>query len=409
MNQRFGTLFLIIILFMCGTLFGQIPDGYVVAGWTQSYVHGGLHDYDFLVYRLDVSGQKKWRKNYGGGLLDAGYSFCNANNRGHLILGWTYSYSNGGADFLLYSLDSAGMKLWRKNYGGSEADSAFSVCPASDGGYLLGGTTFTYTNGGADFLVYKVDGTGIKQWRRNYGGIGYDELSTAIRTTDGGYLLLGESTSYTHGQWDFIVYKVDASGKKQWRKNYGGIAPDATHIVIKENHSGQVVQTRDGGYVFCGASESYTNGGTDFIVYKVDASGAKLWRKNYGGIFDDEATSIQQTTDGGYIVAGLSSTYVHGTPGTDLDFLIYKVDASGNKQWRKFYGGMYQDAGLSIQQTADRGYIFAGWSQSYVNGAPGVDYDVLVYKLDASGVKQWRKNFGGSEYDKGYGILEVFK
>lgn len=406
MKPFVGILILLLLFLISGNLESQTPDGYVVAGWTKSYVHGGMYDTDFLIYRLGVSGGKRWRKNYGSEMLDAGYSVCPSESGGFAVVGFTYSPDY---DMRLYHLNGEGQKLWRKNYGGSGSDSGASICRTIDGGFIIGGNTTSYTNGGLDFLVYKLDGEGRKQWRKNYGGENWEKFSTVIQTSDGGHLLLGESATYTHGQWDFIVYKIDASGRKQWRKNYGGIAPDATQIVIKENHSGQVVQTRDGGYIFCGASESYTSGGTDFIVYKVDASGAKLWRKNYGGLFDDEATSIQQTTDGGYIVAGLSGTYTHGTPGTDLDFLIYKVDASGNKQWRKFYGGMYQDAGLSIQQTADRGYIFAGWSQSYVNGTPGVDIDVLVYKLDANGVKQWRKNFGGSEYDKGYSILEVFK
>jgi RHS repeat-associated protein len=165
----------------------------------------------------------------------------------------------------------------------------------------------------------------------------------------------------------------------------------------QDDHGISVIQTNDDGYVFVGYSNSFTHGGYDFLTYKLDANGNKQWRKNFGGLYPDTAHSIQQTADNGFIVAGETKSFVHGTIGEDSDFLVYKLDANGNKQWRKNFGGLYPDTAHSIQQTADNGFIVAGETKSFVHGTIGEDSDFLIYKLDDGGNKQWRKNYGGGE------------
>jgi hypothetical protein len=151
----------------------------------------------------------------------------------------------------------------------------------SDGGYIIAGTGSSYVHGAdpnTDFLVYKLSASGVKQWRKNYGGDDYEYCSHVIQTSDGGYALCGQTRSYTHGQTDFLVYRLDPAGAKLWRKNYGGISFERPR---------RIVQTSDGGFVVSGYTDTYTNGGRDILVYRLNAAGTKLWRKNYGGVMQE--------------------------------------------------------------------------------------------------------------------------
>ena len=395
MNRTIIFFSIILFIFSIGLLAQQQTSdgGYIIAGSSNSYSNGMS---DFLVYKLDAAGAKEWRKNFGGVLWDDAVQIQQTTDGGYIVAGITGSYApapGSYCDFLLYKLNAAGNKAWRKNFGGGYCDHAFGVIQTSDGGYLVIGDTSNYVHGTPnndnDFLVYKLDAAGNKQWRKNYGGIQTDYGVRAVQTSDGGYMLIGYSESYTNGMNDFLVYKVDASGAKLWRKNFGGSASDYGLFVR---------QTSDGGYILCGKTYSYVHfnvpGGTklgpaaDILVYRLDASGNKLWRKNYGGNDQDKGFDIRQTPDGGYVFCGLSSTYTNG----EDDMLVYRVDAAGAKLWRKNYGGTFWDDAKYIAPTSDGGFMIFGNTATYTNGGS----DFLVYKIDASGTKLWRKNFGGS-------------
>lgn len=383
----------------------QVDEGrYVVAGRTDSFTHG-TGDEDMLVYMLDANGNKVWRKNFGGTNVDMAFSIRQTADDGFVVAGLSHSFTHGSADFLLYKLDANGNKMWRKNFGGVYSDSATTAIQTTDGGYAIFGQTYTFTHGDYDFLIYKLDSNGSKQWRHNFGSTGIEYAwdwfptgSTLTQTNDGGYMICGISDTFTHGDWDFLLYKLNGNGFKQWRKNLGGSDSDQAYAIQ---------QTSDSGYVVAGNTESFTHGtgDFDFLIYKLDASGNKQWRKNLGGLYDENGMSIYQTTDGGYVVAGWTETFVHGTVGSDSDFLIYKLDASGNKQWRRNFGGTELDRGTHIIQTSDGGYIVAGYTESFTQGTG--DRDFLIYKLDANGNKQWRKNMGGIGRDEAFCIREI--
>ena len=381
-----------------GTAVTQTADGgYVVAGFSDAYTNGG---YDLLVYKVDAAGSKQWRMNYGG-IRDEysarGYyisRIIQTGDGGYLLGGTSQSFSHGEDDMILYKLNPDGSVAWYQYYGGTSNETLYSIAQTADGGYVICGRSNSYYHGSGgyfcaeppDMLVYKVDAAGNKQWRKNLGGDEEDQAWAVQQTSDGGYIVIGHKHTWTGGPPDCVdacVYKLDSAGNKQWRKTYGGDA------FGDKAFSGQ--QTTDGGYVIAGFSKNYTHegpGGKDFIVYKVDAAGAKQWRKNYGGTGSEEANWIVQTADGGYAVGGSTNSYTHGSD----DFLVYKLDASGAKQWRRNYGGSTQEIFYALQQTADGGYVFVGTTWSYMHT---VGYaDILLYKVDASGAKQWRKNYG---------------
>jgi len=346
----------------------QTTDGgYIVAGNSVSYSFGAD---DFAIYRLNSIGNKVWFKHYGGTFSDYAESVKQTSDGGYIIAGSMGSFSYGNIDLGIYKLNSNGNKVWFKHYGGSNGDYAASIQQTSDGGYIVAGTTSSYTNGGSDFAIYKLNSNGNKVWFKHYGGAN-DEWGRSIQqTSDGGYIVAGYTNSFTFGSWDFAIYRLNSSGDKVWFKHYGGSAVD---------YARSIQQTSDGGYVVTGHTYSYTYGQDDFAVYRLDSSGNNIWFKHYGGTNYDAGYSIQQTSDGGYIIAGKTQSFSYGL----VDLAIYKLNSSGNKVWFRHYGGTAEDYSYSIQQTSESGYIVTGRTKSFTHGKE----DVAIYKLDSNGDK----------------------
>jgi len=248
--------------------------------------------------------------------------------------------------------------------------------------------SYTYSFG--DIFLIKTDMNGNKIWAKIYGGASDDTAFSVQQTSDGGYILAGVTRSFGAGGYDALLIKADASGNVQWAKTYGGTSGDYAY---------SVQQTSDGGYIVVGYTNSFGAGDYDIFLIKADASGNVQWAKTYGGTSGDYAYSVQQTSDGGYIVAG--RTYSFGAGYYDI-FLI-KTDASGNVQWAKTYGGTSGDYAYSVQQTSDGGYIVAGTTWSFGAGY----YDIFLIKTDASGNVQWAKTYGGTDYDWAYSVRQT--
>jgi len=346
----------------------QTTDGgYIIIGDTLSYTYGGR---DFAIYKLDSNGNKAWFKHYGGINDDHGTSIQQTSDGGYVAAGYTFSYTHGGYDVAIYKLDSTGNKVWFRHFGGTQDDQSWSIQQTSDGGYIVAGYTESYTHGGRDFAIYKLNSSGNKAWFRHYGGTSLEEAYSIQQTTDGGYIVTGGTFSYTYGAGDFAIYKLDSSGNKVWFKHYGGANTDIGQ---------SIQQTSDGGYIVAGNTQSYGSGNPNFGIYKLDSNGNKVWFKLYGGTSPDNPYSVQQTTDGGYTVAGHTESFSYG----NRDFAIYKLNSSGNKVWFRHYGGTQRDEGWSIRQTSDGGYVVAGYTNSYTHGG----YDFAIYKLNSDGNK----------------------
>ena len=203
---------------------------------------------------------------------------------------------------------------------------------------------------------------------KTYGGTGYDHASSVQQTSDGGYIIVGTTHSFGAGDLDIFLIKTDANGDRIWAKTYGGTDRD-------EGYS--VQQTSDGGYILAGLTESFGVGGGDIFLIKTDANGNVQWAKTYGGAYWDFASSVQQTSDGGYIIAGTTRSFGAG----GYDILLIKTDANGNIIWAKTYGGASDEGASSVQQTSDGGYIVAGYTWSFSAGSS----DIFLIKTDASG------------------------
>ena len=203
-------------------------------------------------------------------------------------------------------------------------------------------------------------------WNKTFGGINWDRAHSVQQTSDGGYILAGYTDSYGAGSRDFWIVKTDSNGKEIWNKSFGGTGYD--HAWPPDDgydHAWSVQQTSDDGYILAGFTNSYGAGGFDCWLVKTDSSGNEMWNKTFGGSDGDDARSVQQTSDGGYIFAGSTLSY---SGGSHVCWLV-KTDSSGNKEWDKTFGGRYvSDGARSVQQTTDGGYILAGFTNSYGAG-----------------------------------------
>jgi hypothetical protein len=244
-------------------------------------------------------------------------------------------------------------------------DVASSVQQTSDGGYIVAGWT-NLVNGA---LLIKTDMSGDVQWAKSY-RIAYDNVAYSVQqTSDGGYIVAGWTNFWSGGHnYDAFLIKTNASGNVQWAKTYGGTNNDSAY---------SVQQTSDGGYILAGVTYSFGAGGGDAFLIKTNASGNVQWAKTYGGAGIDKFISVQQTSDGGYIAVGYTSSF--GAGGYDV-FLV-KTDANGNIIWAKTYGGWNNDIASSVRQTSDGGYIVAGTTWSFGTG----NGDVFLIKTDANG------------------------
>jgi predicted secreted protein len=257
-------------------------------------------------------------KTYGGTGYERASALVQTADGGYALAGYTFSLGAGDSDFWLVKTDSAGNEQWNKTYGGTSIEEAWALVQTADGGYALGGWTFSFGFGGGDFWLVKTDSAGNEQWNKTYGGESYDQAFTMVQTADEGYALAGQTQSFgAGGPMDFWLVKTDAAGNEQWNKTYGGTDDEEVHALV---------QTADGGYALAGETWSLGGGGFNSWLVKTDAVGNEQWNKTYGGTEADWAEALVQTADGGYTLAGVTDSFGAGWD----DFWLVVTDPDGN-------------------------------------------------------------------------------
>ncbi len=328
----------------------QTSDGgYIVAGWTASF---GVGAWDVYLIKTNAQGDTIWTKTYGGPYVERAWSVQQTSDRGYIVAGWTKSYGAGSYDVYLIKTDANGDTLWTKTYGGTGDDRGHSVQQTLDGGYIIAGV-WSYTTADKSIYLIKTDEDGDSLWTKTYGDTA--ECWSVQQTTDSGYIAAGKRCS------DVYLIKIAAHGDSLWAKTYGGLDYD---------RGWSVQQTSDSGYIIAGWTASFGVGESDVYLIKTDTNGDTIWTRTYGRAGDDHGYSVQQTLDGGYIVAGLTEPFASGwNVIIDADVYLIKTDSVGDTLWTKIYGddGRWYD-GYSVQQTSDGGYIIAGGISTVSSG-----------------------------------------
>jgi hypothetical protein len=326
-----------------------------------------------------------WSRTYGGSSYDDGWYGQQTTDGGYIVTGETQSFGSGGGDVYLIKSDSLGDTLWTRTYGGIYSDYGFSVQQTTDGGYVVVGRTLSFGTGNVDVYLIKTDSTGDTLWTRTYGGSGYDEGIFVQQITDGGYIVAGYTSSFGAGGYDAYLIKTDSFGDTLWTCSYGG---------SNDDYGSSVQQTTDGGYIVVGLTGSFGVGHDDVYLIKTDSIGDTLWTRTYGGSSYDQGYSVQQTTDGGYIVAGRTLSF----GASDGDIYLIKTDSIGDTLWTRTYGGSNEERGYWAQQTTDGGYIVSGLTSSFGAGS----YDAYLIKTDSLGDTLWIRTYGGYWDDRGF-------
>ena len=342
-------------------------DGFIVTGSTR--IQGISQEYVYLL-KTNKNGVEEWSKTLG----DTNTYSCYGKNiqltsdGGYIIVG-NVTISGSGGEVYLIKTDGSGNEQWSKTFGGTENDYGFSVKQTSDGGYIICCSTLSFgnMNGQYDGYLIKTDDSGNEQWSKTFGGSGNEEFISVIQTLDGGYILCGNYDD------DVYLVKTNGNGIEQWSKTFGGNGGN--------DWGNSVQQTSDGGYIISGFTVSFGNGSSDVYLIKTDGSGNEQWTKTFGGTSEDEGYSVKQTTDGGYVIIGNTKSFVQYPNSIGYDIYLIKTDGSGNEQWFKSIGGTGYDGGYSIEQTTDGGYVITGYSETNTNGGD----DVYLIKTDENG------------------------
>ncbi|MGB2807138.1 MAG: hypothetical protein WBC22_05335 [Sedimentisphaerales bacterium] len=365
----------------------QTADGgYIIAGYTDSF---GATGSDVYLLKTEPNGTMQWQKSFGGSGSDSGSSVQQTSDGGYIIAGYTFSFGAGSSDVYLIKTEPNGTMQWQKTFGGSEHEYGNSVQQTSDGGYIITYMDHPFFSTVCDVHLIKTEPNGNLQWQKDFGGSSFDQGNSVQQTSDGGYVIAGSTSSFGAGQSDVYLIKTEPNGTMQWEKTFGGSDFDKGF---------SVQQTIDGGYIIAGYTRSFGAGDSDVYLIKTEPNGSSEWQKTFGGSGVEYGNSVQQTLDGRYIIAGDTDSFGAG----DCDVYLIKTDPNGSSEWEKTFGASKDDNGSSVQQTVDGGYIIAGYSDS---DSPGSIYEVYLIKLCSEGTLSGDLNCDGTVNNEDVEIL----
>jgi hypothetical protein len=380
--------------------------GYIIAGSSSSNngdIIGNHGASDAVVIKINNSGQIQWQKSLGGSGNDFASAIQQTSDGGFFLMGNTQSTdgdvtsNHGGNDYWAVKLSSLGIIEWQKTYGGTNYDFASSFDQTNDGGYLLFGSTgsidgdVTGYHGGLDYWIVKINSTGTIVWQKSLGGTSQEDSYSIEKTTDGGCILSGRTQSNNgdvtgyHGGLDYWIVKLSEQGILEWQKCLGG---------SNDDYGCAVAQTVDGGYITTGYSSSIDGNITDgqieggAWIVKMSVDGDIEWDETYGGNGTDFLYSIKQTSEGGYIVVGDTTSQDIPEYNDSYDYWIVKISNIGVLEWQKALGGSNEDTAKDILQTSDQDYIISGLSSSIdgniTDNHGGFDFWIVKLNNDLS-------------------------
>ena len=347
----------------------QTTGGYIIGGLTESY---GAGSRDVWLIKTDTTGNKLWDITYGREHCDCGWIMDTTTDDGYIIGAhgrWEPDMDDTSG--WLIKVDGNGNKEWDSRFGGASGEEYFFGIQQISDGYIITGGTESYGAGDFDLWLLKTDNNGNEIWNKTYGGAELDGGYSLQQINDGGFIIIGSTDSFGAGKSDFWLIKTDSQGNKEWDKTYGG---------SEEDRGKTVYQTTDGGYILAGNTKSFGGNGETWVL-KVDNNGNEKWnallggcRSVFGAMWDvwSGTTILYPTSDDGFVVIGNTKISF-----TNYDIWVAKIDSQGNKEWVKTFGGSNTDEAWGVEQTKDGGYIVTGATKSYGEG----NYDIWLVKL----------------------------
>jgi hypothetical protein len=388
----------------CNSIAQTFDGGYIFTGSTNSIggeVSGNHGKFDYWVAKVSSSGILEWQKCFGGTEDDYSRRIIQCSDSGYMITGFSNSNdgdvsgNHGRTDYWVVKTDVNGSLQWQRSLGGTLDEWASTCIEPEPGTYIIGGYAASsngdvaHQHGYYDEWIVALNDTGGIMWQSSLGGTGGESASKVIKTSDGGFMVLGTTASsngdvsFNHGMNDIWLVKLDAFTGLQWEKTYGGSDGDMGESIIETSSGGYCVA----GYTFSNDGDvSDNHGNYDGWVINVDSAGNLLWQKTLGGSGDDFMYSLIEDTNGMFIISGGTSsvdsgiTNNHGTS----DMWLTVLDNTGSLQWQKCFGGFGPDNGNSIMHAEEGGYLMGGGTGATdgdVTGNHG-SWDAWLVKLN---------------------------
>jgi len=327
----------------------QTSDGgYLVAGLTDSW---GAGSKDIYLIKTNEYGDTTWTKHYGGYNWDDAAAVIEGTDNNFYITGGVSSFGNGATDAFLMKVSSVGDSVWLKTYGGTEDDDGYDLLQCNDGGFMITGASCSFAIGFSSVYAIRTDANGDTLWTRTYEKEDFNGAYSVIQTTDNGFLFAGVTGTAGSSTYDCYVVRINSAGDTLWTKTYGGSSYDVMTCVCK---------LTDGNYLLSGATWSFGAGGYDMYLIKIDTNGGVIWEKTYGGTANDYGYYCIASSFGAVIV-GETSSFGHG----GSDAYMVAVNQNGDTLWTHVYGGADDDLVNCIKETTDGGYIMSGLTYSF--------------------------------------------
>ena len=348
-----------------------------------------LFTFSFFSHLLATEPDTLWTRTFGGDSSDIGYQVQQTIDSGFVIVGETKSFGAGNADVYLIRTNPDGDTLWTKTFGGTFYDIGNSVLQTDDGGFIIVGETASFGTGNADVYLIRTNSNGDTLWTKTYGGTDGDQSYSICKTGDSGFVIAGQKEAFYVNNPDNIdafLIRIDLNGDTLWTKTY-----DVTDYDVGFS----VQETKDSGYIITGSIYDVDATTTeDVYLIRTKSNGDTLWTRTFGGTSMDAGASVKQTFDGGYIIAGYTWSIGAGF----YDVYLIRIDAEGSTLWEQTYGETEYNEGNSIQQTSDGGFIIAGATQSF--GAGGSDVYLIRLDTITTGIKKYNpaNNFIADNY-----------
>lgn len=332
-----------------------------------------------------------FKKTFGGGnQLDQALSVIQTTDGGYAVAGFTESVGSSG-DFYLVKTDADGDPEWKQNIGGPDFEIAYSVAQLPDGGFLmLGETVIDPIAFERQMQLVRTNSSGVKLLSKTYpeGNFTASRGKQIKITKDGGAIMVGNIEKDNSNMY---LVKIDANGVVQWEKDFNGSSINTTDF------GNDVFQTSDGGYILVGQTYSNSTDASQVFLVKTDANGNQTNRMYFGGTGYESGSAVLQTSDGGYIIAGVSSS---STGNGAWDMYLLKTYPDLTLEWESLFGGAGNDIAKSVDLTADGGYVLVGDTESTGDGVP----DIFFIKTDSKGKKLIERTFGNESYDYGHSV-----
>ena len=280
--------------------------------------------------------------------------------------------------------------LFNNTFGDASYDYGRSLIELNDGGYLIAGNTSLLGDNYSNALLIKIDHTGKEKWKRDYTFSSVDRLNMVKELQDGSLIAAGFTMSSTNYSKDILVIKTDAQGNLEWQRSYGDTQDETANSIDISS---------DGGLIISGEVINENTGFSLCYLIKIDDEGELAWSNTFGGSLNDNGHSVISTNDAGFAITGMTRSLGD----SNGDMWLIKVNANGQMEWERTYGGDYTEYGRTIQQTVDGGYIIIGQIESFALGYN----DAYLIKTDAQGNEMWSQTFGGQGTDQGRQVVST--